>query len=175
MARPGGADDTGGGEFGPRHHRGALGHFHPDVVHLLDFGIGYLAQEIPDGCRARYHVRLIASIGDHVVRPLLQPQMLASKIPADVHQLHRIERAAAAPRRARRMRRFSHKVVLDADQPGARARPVAHVQPTAYVGEYRDIHILEEAVSDEVCLGGYQLLGDPRPDLDRAGKVLAFH
>ena len=55
----------------------------------------------------------IAAVGDYVVRPLLQPQVLTPVVPADVHQLDGVERAAAKPRRARGVRAFPRERVFD--------------------------------------------------------------
>ncbi len=92
-------------------------------VHLLDVRIVELAEVVPDGGSRRDDVGLVAAVRDHVVRALLQPQMLAPEVPADIHQLDGIERAATAPRRTRGMR----AATLEAEQHGheAVARDVA--------------------------------------------------
>ena len=79
--------------------------FHSSLI----FGYVGLAEVIPDGGRPRDDVGLVAAVGDDVVRALLERQMLATEVPADVHQLHSVERAAAAPRRAGRMGRLAAK------------------------------------------------------------------
>src|SRR2546429_283110 len=58
-----------------------------------------LAQIVPHRRSGWDDVGVIAAVGNHVVRALLQPEVLAPVIPADVHELDRVERAAAAPRR----------------------------------------------------------------------------
>ena len=48
--------------------------------------------------------------------------MLAPEIPADVHQLDRVERAAAPPRRARGVRALAFETVEHRDETGAEPR-----------------------------------------------------
>ena len=80
-----------------------------------------LAEVVPDRRVRRHDVRLIAAVGDHVVRALLQAQVLAAEVPADVHQLDGVERRAAAPRRAGGVRALALERVLDRDQAVAAA------------------------------------------------------
>ena len=75
------------------HHRRALRHLVADLPHLLDVLVVGLAEVVPDRRVARHDVRLIAAVGDDVVRALLEAQVLAAEVPADVHQLDRVERA----------------------------------------------------------------------------------
>ena len=95
------------------HHRGRLRHAVADLVHLLDVLVVGLAEVVPDGGVRRDDVGLIAAVGDDVVRPLLDAEVLAAEIPGDVHQLHGVERRTAAPRRARRVRALAFEAVLD--------------------------------------------------------------
>ena len=91
-----------------------------------------LAEIVPDRRDRRHDVGLIAAIGDHVVRALLGPQVLAAEVPADVHQLHRIEGAAPAPGRPRRAR-LAMERVFDRHQPagaGTSPQAVAKLSPT---------------------------------------------
>ena len=92
-----------------------------DLAQLLDVLVVGLAEVVPDARVRRHDVRLIAAVGDHVVRALLQPQVLAAEVPADVHQLDGVERGAAAPRRAGRVRALALERVLDRHEPGADA------------------------------------------------------
>ena len=55
--------------------------------------------------RGRHDIGLVAAVDDHVVRALVGCQVLATEIPSDVHQLDRVERAAALPRLGRGVRR----------------------------------------------------------------------
>ena len=95
------------------HHRCALGHGVADLAHLFDVFVIELAEVVPNTREARHDVGLIAAVRDHVMRPLLQSQVFATEIPADVHQLHRIERAASLPRRACRVRALALEGVFD--------------------------------------------------------------
>jgi hypothetical protein len=47
------------------------------------------------------------------VRPLAETQVLAAEVPADVHQLDGVERAAGAPWAARRLGRLADERVKD--------------------------------------------------------------
>jgi hypothetical protein len=94
---------------------------------------------------------------------VLERQVLAAVVPADVHQLDGVERAAAAPRRAGGMRGLPFERVLDRDEAGAGARTPGDAEVVADVGEQRDVHVLEVPGADEVRLGGDQLLGRAGP------------
>jgi len=59
---------------------------------------------------------LVAAVDDHVMRTLLQPQMLTAEVPGRVHQFDRVERAAAIPWRHGGMCRFAVEEVLHRDQ-----------------------------------------------------------
>ena len=74
-----------------------------------------LAQVVPDGGVLWNDVRLIPSVGDHVVGALGESQVLAPEIPGDIHQLDGVECAAAPPGCAGRMRRLSLEGVLQRD------------------------------------------------------------
>ena len=76
------------------------GHGVANLAHLFDVFVIELAEVVPNTCHTRHNVRLIAAVRDHVMRSLLQSQMFAPEVPADVHQLNCIERAASLPRRA---------------------------------------------------------------------------
>ena len=84
---------------GVRHLRRRLRDGVGDLEVLADVLEVLLADEVPDGCDRRHDVGLVAAVRDHVVRPLLRPQMLAAHVPADVHELDAVERAASPPRR----------------------------------------------------------------------------
>ena len=101
--------------------------------------------------------------------------MLAPVVPADVHQLDRVERALSAPRRPGGVRGLAAERVLDRHEAGARPVAPRHRQLVRDVREQRDVDILEEAVPDEVRLGAEELFGGPRPDPDRPGKLLPLH
>ena len=107
--------------LGAGHHRGGLRHLVADVPHLLDVVVVGFAEVVPDRGVRRHDVRLIAAVGDDVVRALLNAQMLAAEIPADVHQLDGVERRASAPGRAGRVRAFALERVLDRDESVVRA------------------------------------------------------
>ena len=103
--RPGAAEHLGRLQLDAGHHRRGLGDRVAGLPHLLDVREVGLAEVVPDRRGARDDVGLIAAVGDHVVRALAQAQVLAAEVPADVHQLDGVERAAAAPRRRRRRAR----------------------------------------------------------------------
>ena len=141
----------------------------------LIFGYVGLAEVVPDRGVPRHHVGLVAAVGDDVVRPVFERQVLAAIVPADVHQLDGVERAAAAPRCAGRVRGLAGEGELDGHEPGAVAIAPGHTEIVADVREERDVDILEEALTHEVRLGADQFLGRTRPDADRARQLLALH
>ena len=135
-----------------------------------------LAEVIPDARVGRNDVRLIATIGDHVMRTLRQPQMLPAKVPTDVHQLNRIKRALTTPRSASRVRALPLEVVFDTDDCIliAAAAP-RHAEAGRDVREQHNVHILEQAGANVICLGADQLFGYARPQSNSALQMLAFH
>ena len=105
------------------------------------------------------------------MRPLLQAQVLATEVPADVHQLHGVERGAAAPRRGGGMRALALERVLDRDEAvAAVVAPLLRRKVRVDVAEDRDVDVLEEAVADEPGLRSDQLLGDAGPELIVPGR-----
>ena len=86
-------------------------------------GVVDLTEVVPDARILRDDVRLIAAAGDHVVGTLLQPEVFATEIPADVHQLHGIEGRSAAPRGARGVGAFTLERVLDRHEAGDAPAP----------------------------------------------------
>ena len=109
------------------------------------------------------------------MRPLLDAQVLAAVVPADVHQHRRIQRAAPAPRRARRMRALALERVFDRHQAVARAVAPVGAPVAADVREDDDVGVFEVPVANVVRLGREQLFGHARPQLDGAGDLLALH
>src|SRR6185503_435644 len=101
--------------------------------------------------------------------------MLATIVPADVHQLDRVERASAAPWGAGGVRTLALEAVLDGYEPGTAPVAPAHPEIRADVREQGDVDVLEEAVADVIRLGADEFLGDARPDADGAGNLLALH
>ena len=134
MLRPRGAEN-------PRrhvrigHHRGGPRDLVADLAQLLDVRIVDLAEVVPDAGVLRHHVGLIAAVGNDVVRSLLQAEMLAPEIPGDVHQLHRVERRAAAPRLRGGVRALAFERVLDRLKAGAEAGAPADAEAAADVRE----------------------------------------
>ena len=174
MARPGGAEHA--HRHGRiRHHRGGLCHRVAQLAELDDFRILQLAEKIPDARVGGHHVRLVATVGDDIVRTLLQAQVLAAIVPADVHQLDGIERTAAAPWRHGGVGGFAAKRVFDRNQAGVRARAPGGLEIVADVGEKDDVDLLEQPRANEVRLGAQLLLGDAGPEHNRAGQVRLLH
>src|SRR4029077_156836 len=119
-----------------------------------------LAEVVPDR-RVRWDdVRLVAAVGDDVMRSLLQPQMLAAEVPAGCHQFDGVERRAAAPRRRRGVRALALERVLDRHEAGAKAAAPADAEVRADVREERDVNVAEHPGADEVRLRADELLGD---------------
>ena len=144
VPRPRRAEDA----RGPRrvgHERRALGHLVADIPHVLDRLVVGLAEVVPDAGVPRHDVRLIAAVGDHVVRALRQPQVLAPIVPAHVHQLHGVERRAAAPGRHRAVRRLALERVLHRHEAAAAAIAPARAEVRADVVVEHHVHVLEDA------------------------------
>src|SRR5207244_4124350 len=64
---------------------------------------------------------------------------------------------------------------LDRLKAGAEAGAPADAEAAADVREKIDIDVAEHAGADEIHLRADQLLGDARPQLQRAGQMLALH
>src|SRR5580658_9638551 len=107
------------GHLGVGHHRGGFRNLVADLVVLLDVLEIELAEEIPDRCQRRDHVRLVAAIGDYVMRALIGTKLLTAEIPADVHELDGPQRVTPAPWRGSRMRGFTLEGVFDRYQAAA--------------------------------------------------------
>ncbi len=175
MLGPGAPEHTHRPELGVGHHRRALRDGLTNPPQLLDLRIRRLPEVVPDGGVARDDVRLVAAVGDDVVRPVLEGKVLPAVVPADVHQLDRVERASSSPRRACRMRGLAGERELDGDEARAIAVAPGHAKLVADVREERDVDVLEEARAHEVGLGADELFGGARPDPNRARQLLALH
>ena len=169
VLRIGRAEDA-RGPRGVGHQRRALGHLVADVPQFLDVRLVVLAEVEPDAGVARHDVGLVAAVGDDRVRALRQAQVLAAVVPADAHQLDRVERRAAAPRRAGAVGRLAFEGVLDRHQAVAAAGAPRHVEVVADVREERDVDVLEHAVAHEPRLAGHAAL---RPRRARASACRA--
>ncbi len=101
--------------------------------------------------------------------------MLAAIVPAGVHQLDGVERRAAAPRRAGAVRGLAFERVFDRDEAVAAAVAPPRAEVRADVVVEHGVDVLEQAGAHVVRLRAQLLLGDARPDHDRAGKLLALH
>ena len=101
--------------------------------------------------------------------------MLAAEVPADVHELDGVERAAAAPGHHGAVRGRSLERVFDGHEAGAVDVAPRRAEARADVGEQHGVDAVEPAVTDEPRLGGEQLLGDTGPHDDRARQPLALH
>src|SRR5439155_6435002 len=109
------------------------------------------------------------------MRALLDAEMLAPEVPADVHQLRGIERGFAAPRCAGGVRAFTFEAVLDRHEAILRAVAPRDAEVLADVREDRDVDVLEEAGTDVVRLRADELFGDPGPQHQRALQMLLLH
>ena len=101
--------------------------------------------------------------------------MLATVVPADVHQLDAVERAAAVPGGDGAVGALAFEEKLDRDQPAAAPLAPAGDEVGADVAVEHGVDILEQPGPDEVGLVPELLLGDPRPEHQRARDVLALH
>ena len=159
----------------PRHHRRRHGHIVANLPQIHDVLVVGLAVVIPNRGVGGDHIRLVAAVGDHIMHPTAHADMFAAKIPADVHQLHRIQRAAPAPRSPGGVRRLSSECVFDRNHAGLISRPGGHAEVVAHMREQYHVYIFEESLADVVGLRAELLLGDSRPQLERAREMLALH
>src|SRR4029453_12164264 len=106
---------------------------------------------------------------------LLRTELLAAEIPADVHELARAQRVAATPGSRRCVRGGALEGVFDRYHPGPVRLAPGGRELVADVGEEHGVDVLEHAGAHEVGLGAEELLGDARPEHERAGKLLALH
>src|ERR1044072_7305847 len=102
--------------------------------------------------------------------------MLAPVIPRGVHQLDRVERAAARPRSARRVRSPAVKGVLNRHEPAVvRGLTVSGRKIIADVTAQHDVNIFEQARADEESLCADEFFSDAGKELDRALKLATVH
>src|SRR5690606_20875055 len=103
-----------------------------------------LAEVVPDARLRGHHVRLAAAVRDHVMRALLQAQVLAPVVPGDVHELDRVQGTPTGPWGAGTVRRAAAERELRGHQPRTAHAPAgAHVIADV-CGEHR-VHVPEEA------------------------------
>src|SRR5262249_10222553 len=137
-----------------------------DLVVALDVLEVDLAEEVPNRRQRRNDVGLIAAVGDHVVGPLFRPQLLAAKVPADVHELDRTQRIAAEPGPERGVRGLALEGIFDGDQSSALGPPPRSLERVTYMGKEHGIDITEHTGAYEIGLGAKEFLGDARPHHD---------
>jgi hypothetical protein len=145
------------------------------ISRSLDVRVVDFAEVVPHARIRGHDVRLIAAVGDHVVRSLLKPQMLAAEVPPDVHQLHGVERRPAAPRVGGGMRALTLERVLDRDDARPGAVSPRHVEVVADVREEADIDVLEDTGAHEIRFAAAELLRHSRPELQRSRQMLPLH
>src|SRR5207247_3010587 len=97
-----------------------------------------------------------------------QPQMLAAKVPADVHEFDGVQRASPRPRSARRVRRLTFEEIFDGDEPGTGEISPGHTEVAADVRVKVHVDILEEPVPHEPGLSSVRLVANARPEPDGA-------
>jgi len=158
-----------------RHERRALGHEPRRVVGLHDQVVRALAEVEPDRGHLRNDIRLISTIDDDVVRAFGGTQVLSLELPRLGQHHDRIESGAAAPRRPGGVRRFPGEAELHGDERVAAALSPRRVEVRRNVREEIHVDAIEHPVPHEERLRPKLLLGDPRPDEQRAVDVLPLH
>ncbi len=102
--------------------------------------------------------------------------MLSPHVPGDVHQFHRIERAAPRPGRASGMAGDALERVFDRNHAVIARIAIAGAKAGGDMGEDRDVHILEHSRPDIIGLGREQFLGHAGPEHQLAlDAVLSHH
>src|SRR5262245_32411820 len=98
------------------------------------------------------------------MRALLRAELLAAKIPADIHQLDGAQRVASAPWPRRSVSRLAFECVFDRNHAGSGRLTPRGREIIADVGEQHGVDILEHACANEESLAAQKLLGNARPD-----------
>ena len=75
------------------------------------------AKVVPDRGFGRDHVGLITAVSNYAMRALGEAKVFAVEVPAGVHQLDCIERAAAIPRRDRGVGGLAVEKILYGNRP----------------------------------------------------------
>ncbi len=154
---------------GIRHQRRGLGHVVADAPQVHDVVVIGFAEVIPDGGVRRHHVRLVAAVGDHVVR--------ARAPAADARGGNSSRRPSAPPRPARSCPRHGApaawalsplNMYSTETSPFWFSAGPAATRPgcCATCVNRHDVDVLEHARAHVVRLGAEQL---PRPRPARAG------
>ncbi len=109
-----------------RHFRRGIRNRISQVVQILDVWIVQLAEVVPNRGFRGNNIGLISAIDDDAVRALRGTQVFAAKVPAGVHQLDGIQRAAPFPRRRSGVRRLAMEKILHRNKsaPLPVARPI---------------------------------------------------
>src|SRR5262249_3970665 len=153
---------------GLAHLSGRLGDLVDPGQVLLDVLVRVGADVVPDRGARRDDVRLDAAVGDHVVDAGVLFDVLSHVVDADVHQLDRVERGAAAVRGGRGGGGHAGERVVDRDHRLAGAERDARL--VGRVPGDRGVDVVEQAGPDHVNLADQQLLGraavDAHPPLD---------
>src|SRR5262249_5653518 len=98
------------------------------------------------------------------------------EVPADVHQFDSVERGMPAPRLRGCVGALALEGVFDRHEAvAAVVAPLLRREAAVDVAEDRDVDVPQHPVADEPRFRADELLGDARPDLDRAGQPLALH
>ena len=137
-------------------------------------GIAF-AEEEPDRRRARHDVRLVAAVGDDVVRALRQLHVLTVELPCVRHLHHGVQCALPTPRRRSRVGALALEPEDRRDQGERGLVAPRDAELVADVGEEIRVDVLEYSRSHEERLSRDLLLGDARPEHERAANLLAHH
>src|SRR5437879_2688102 len=100
--------------------------------------------------------------------------MLPTKVPADIHELHGIERTPAFPRRTGCVRALPVKTVLSRNQAGT-AGTVFGAEIARNVRTQHHVEIMKEAGIHHVGAAGEQFFGDSGVNADGALNIVLLH
>ena len=152
-----GGQDADAGQFGVRRQRRPFRAIE-DPLEKPEETLVRTAHDIPYARAVGDDVRRLAAIDDHVVHPRGEVQVLAEVVRGDVGDFDGVQRAAAGPRGAARVRRFPVEREDGGVHRGAR-HPVGAREARAGVVVDHRVDVLEQTRPDHVRPADPDLLG----------------
>lgn len=158
---------------GAGHQGGALGDLENPVIEFLHTGAVLLAHVVPELGRVGNDVGRPAAVQIDVVDARRGRHVFAQVVDADVHQLGRVQGAAAQPGIGGGVGGASEKRDLEVVQRLAGAG--GHRGPVPRMPGDGRVQIVEYPVAGHVGLAHHRLLGRAAKELERSRQALRFH
>ena len=156
-----------------RHQRGALCNVDEPLMHIVHQSALRSPERIPDLRAIRYNIGCLAAVCDHVLNPARGLHVLAQIIGADVHQLHRVQRAPPVPRVQTRMGGFPGKREFHAAQCNTFPRP--NITDIIGMPGKRRVAVVKKTVAGHQDLSFHSFLRRAAVKAERTGKPILFH